>query len=327
MLIANRWEELKLRIAAMAADATRVVYVANEGNAGDALIAAGTWQFFEDCRLQPPVVTPRSLRAGDCAIYAGGGNFVPEYRRCANFLRRCIEVGVRSALVLPHTIRGHESLLRDLDERFVLVCRDDASLDRVQASGTKAQLMMAPDVALRLDVERLFARCDEPGVRRAFTRDMVLHLRWPAYRRWRARLAALGAPSGPGPFKVIRADAEASRELVGNPEFDVPDFYGSKFRLRNECDFVARDMLAFFSTARHVVTNRLHVGVAAALMGSRVTYLDNSYGKIRAVYEASMREVPGMEFSESVGPHVASLLPPEGAPPKRTGIAGSAGVA
>lgn len=299
MLMDKRWDELRLRIHAMAAAAKRVVYVPNEGNAGDALIAAGTWQFFEDCKLRTTVIKTRELRAGDTAIYAGGGNFVPEYRSCARFLRHCLKVGVQSALVLPHTIRGHDSLLHDLDDRFVLVCRDFASLDRVQASGTKAQIMMAPDMALRLDVRRLFARCDEPIVRKAFTRDMMLNLGLPAYRRWLRRLAKLGEPSGSTPFEVIRADAEASRDVVGSPDHDVPDFYGSKFRSRNECDFVSRDMLVFFSKAEHVVTNRLHVGVAAALMGVRVTYLDNSYGKIRAVYEATMRDIPGVEFGRA----------------------------
>jgi len=296
MLIADGWGELETCVKTMAADAKRVVFVPNQGNAGDALIAAGTWQFFEDCRLNPKIVRRGGLRRGDTALYAGGGNLVPEYSNCERFLRRCLKIGIREALILPHTILGHEALLRELDNRFVLVCRDFASLQRVRSSGTNARIMMAPDMALRIDTARLFARCSEPRARAALLRDLLTSFKLLDYLRWRRRLARLGAPLTGHMFEVIRTDVEATGEAVGSPERDVSNFYGSKFQSRAEAERIACDLLTFFSQASHVVTNRLHVGVAAALMGSKVSYLDNSYGKIRAVFEASMLGVPGMRF-------------------------------
>ena len=39
-----------------------------------------------------------------------------------------------------------------------------------------------------------------------------------------------------------------------------------------------------------VNTNRLHIGVAGALLGLNVNFYDNNYGKNAAVYEFSMRD-------------------------------------
>jgi exopolysaccharide biosynthesis predicted pyruvyltransferase EpsI len=52
---------------------------------------------------------------------------------------------------------------------------------------------------------------------------------------------------------------------------------------------VARDLLGTIGRADVIVTNRLHIGVAGALLGKRVRLYDNSYGKIRDVYQASLK--------------------------------------
>ena len=100
------WDGLRDALHAMSvAGGGRLKYVPNEGNAGDALIAAGSWQFFDDIELRPAFGTTRTVAAGDAVIYGGGGNFVPEYTSCAEFLERCLAVNVASALVMPQTIR------------------------------------------------------------------------------------------------------------------------------------------------------------------------------------------------------------------------------
>jgi exopolysaccharide biosynthesis predicted pyruvyltransferase EpsI len=283
------------RIAGLADDGASVKYVPNQGNAGDALIAAATWQFFDTMGIRPIVIRTRNISADDVVIYSGGGNLVPEYVDCKKFLERCSNVGVRSALILPHTIRGHEELLSRLDARYTIACRDDASLERVRASAPRANAIAAPDMALRLDVDLLNARCGEPRVRARLFKDLISNGNLPRYLLWRRALAGLEVPKD-GSISVIRTDVEATSSL-GTREWDVSDLYGSPFRSRAECDFVARDLLAFMRRARWVRTNRLHAGIAAALVGCQVTFQDNSYGKIRAVYETSLKDVSTIAFS------------------------------
>jgi exopolysaccharide biosynthesis predicted pyruvyltransferase EpsI len=277
----------------------RLKYVPNAGNAGDALIGAGSWQFFDDIELHPEYSTSDGLCEGDAAIYGGGGNLVPEYQGCARFLERCLAVGVASALVMPQTIRGHEDVLQQLDERFTLVCRDAASMIRAQASGTRARLLFAPDMGLYVDVDRLFDRCDRYRGLRLWLRFMHMDRLLP-YLRWRWALGRRAPPLG-GHVNMMRVDLEATASQPGDPRLDVSLLYGSRMRFREESDLVARDFLDYFARVSSVRTNRLHAGVAGALMGCDVTYLENSYGKIRAVYDASMSHLPWVNFEAPEG--------------------------
>ena len=97
--------------------------------------------------------------------------------------------------------------------------------------------------------------------------------------------------------RIARADAEAVAGVRGDARWDVSGLYWSEFLQRSEVDCVTRDLLQLVQGASEVVTNRLHAGVAAALVGRRVTYTDNSYGKIRAVYNSSLKDIPAISFA------------------------------
>jgi len=294
------WDELREALHALAARRPdRFKYVSNQGNAGDALIATGTWQFFDAIGLQPRYDTTRNVQAGDVVVYGGGGNLVPEYNNCQRFLERCLAVGVDSALVMPQTIRGHEALLARLDERFTLAVRDVASLRRARATGTRARLLFAPDMALFIDVGRLFMRCETYGGMRLWLR-FAMRRRLLAYWGWRWALLRRAPPSH-GHVNVMRVDVEATAAQPGDPRWDVSNLYGSKFTFREESDLVSRDFLNFFTRVSTVRTNRLHAGVAGALMGCDVTYLENSYGKIGAVYDAWLSHLPFVSFESPQG--------------------------
>lgn len=55
-------------------------------------------------------------------------------------------------------------------------------------------------------------------------------------------------------------------------------------------------------TADRVVTNRLHVGIPAALLGKRTWLLDSGYHKLRGVYEHSLAGVESLTFVSRSGP-------------------------
>jgi exopolysaccharide biosynthesis predicted pyruvyltransferase EpsI len=304
MLVKEGWQALTDELLSITAYGGPLRYVPNAGNAGDALIAAGAWQLFDELGISLVPTRTEELRLADVAVYAGGGNLVTEYQDCASFLERCLMVGVKRALVLPQTVRGHEALLRRLDQRFTIVCRESESLDRVGNTGTLAKIISAPDLALRLDVERLLSRCAELPVRARFARDLLLHRRLPAYLKWRSRLLSLSSEHR-ATMHIIRGDAEAVAGVSGDARWDVSGLYWSEFLLRSEVEFVARDLLQLVQGAREVVTNRLHAGVAAALMGRRVTYTDNSYGKIRAVYNSSLKDIATISFGAGAGERAA----------------------
>jgi exopolysaccharide biosynthesis predicted pyruvyltransferase EpsI len=295
-----RWQELESAISQLAASAIRIRYVPNTGNAGDALIASGVWQFFDQLAVSPLVSRTPELAGGDTALYAGGGNLVPYYSDCAQFLERCLAVGVQRALVLPHTIRGHADLLGRLDARFTLVCRDADSLAWVKDRAPRAQAFFAPDMALRLDVPRLFGWCERRANRMRFLIDSARFGTGVRYRRWRVAAAQLRPVNNV--LTVFRTDVESVAAFSGSQAQDLSRLYGSNYRYRLDADYVSRDFLQVLLHAGVVRTNRLHVGIGAALLGKQVQFVDNSYGKIRAVYESSLSHLENVHWT--AGPEV-----------------------
>jgi exopolysaccharide biosynthesis predicted pyruvyltransferase EpsI len=292
----NDWQELEQAVASLALTAPVLRHVPNTGNAGDALIESGAWQFFDQLKICPLVSRTGDVSCGDIAVYGGGGNLVPPYRDCAQFLERCISVEIKEALVLPHTVRGHQALLGRLDERFTLACRDAESLAWVRQCAPRARTIFAPDMALRLDVPRLFGWCERRSNKRHFLLYSAGAGSLLKYRRWHA--AATKLQPVDGVLTVLRTDVEAVPALKGPHQQDLSNLYGSHYRNRLEADFVSRDFLSVLMRARAVHTNRLHVGIGAALLGKRVRLADNSYGKIKAVYEASLSGFKDVSFHE-----------------------------
>jgi exopolysaccharide biosynthesis predicted pyruvyltransferase EpsI len=293
---ASEWSALVQFLRDFATRADDLCYVPNPGNAGDALIASGTWQLFDTMGLRPRVVPAGEVTRGASAIYSGGGNLVPEYQDCARFLDRCMSIGVKEVVLLPHTIRGNAELLGRLDERFTLICRDQKSLEWCNSVTKAAKTMPSHDLALLLDIGSLRRRCRGllPLTALVIGTRRSGHLR--SYLQWR-RYARSVQPVN-GILRVFRADVEAVASHLGSRLQDVSGAYISDYVDRVEHDYVAKDLLELIARAEAIVTNRLHVGMAAALLGKRVRLYDNSYGKIRDVYESSLKDCALVSFHE-----------------------------
>ena len=207
ILPASEWTSLAGSLRDFAARAEDLCYVPNFGNAGDALIASGAWQLFDTIGLRPRVICAARVSKGASVIYAGGANLTPYYQDCARFLRRCMTVGVKEVVVLPHTIRGHGELLQQLDERFTLVCRDLPSLEWCTTTARAARTMFSHDLALRLDVRNLQRRCRGLVpfaaliIRAGRARRLRRYLRWRRYSR--------SVQPVNGTLQVFRTDIEA----------------------------------------------------------------------------------------------------------------------
>ena len=264
-----------------------VWYCANPGNAGDALIASATRQIFRRLRLDVREVRDtEAVPDGQVIFFGGGGNLVPAYGEAARFIARHHE-RARTFVVLPHTIRGHEALLASLGPNVLLVCRDLPSFEWVRRTAPRARAALGPDLALSVRPWDLWGRALAGLPRSVATR-----------REARRLLAAFHlAPAGPdGLLAVLRADLESAqgcrdreRDLGLLLETDVHD--------PALCDLASALLLWRVWLSRRVVTDRLHVAIAAAILGRPVELWDNGYGKNRAVWEASLAaEYPVVAF-------------------------------
>jgi exopolysaccharide biosynthesis predicted pyruvyltransferase EpsI len=297
----TRYADLRHSLLELARQrAGRLVYVPNRGNAGDALIASAAWQFFDELPQAPVCLPIEELRSGDRAIFGGGGVFVPAYPAAARWLQVFARAGLSGLVILPQTFRGNEAELAELGPECTLFCREWVSYDFVERIASRCDVRFAPDLALGLDIAALRARLEAVGRgHRAIDQIALLYSSSARrYRRWLRKLAAV-EPDAAGRLEVFRSDAE--RTAAGGEKAqltDVSDFYGSGFRERLECDRITLDLLDLLDTAQLVETNRLHVGIGAALLGKQVILHDNSYGKLRAIYDASLKDWPNVSFAD-----------------------------
>jgi exopolysaccharide biosynthesis predicted pyruvyltransferase EpsI len=154
--------------------------------------------------------------------------------------------------------------------------------------------MFCHDLALRLDVKSLQLRCTGPVpfatlvVRACKARRLRSYLRWRRYAR--------SVQPVNGTLQVFRNDVEAVSLRPGDSLQDISAAYGSEYLDRLEHDFVARDLLDTIGRAEVIVTNRLHIGIAGALLNKRVRLYDNCYGKLRDVYQSSLQGCPLVSF-------------------------------
>jgi len=261
-----------------------VFYYPIPGNAGDALIAAATWQCFDRMQVHPTVTSPARFIKNAPVILAGGGNLIPEYHDIADALEACLEHEVSSCLLLPHTIRGHESLLNRLDKRFTLVCRDHTSLMHVQRHASNATTLLAHDMVMGLDIAALNRRTRLMRHRL----ELLLDRAWRKHRRaWRLALVRQ-QPNAEGSLTILRCDVEANTMPPRSPDLDLMNFYTTGCMNRAGCDQVSMDLITLLRSARSVLTDRLHVALPSAILGLEVNILDNNYGKLSAVWKTSL---------------------------------------
>ena len=255
-------EELSLDdIRTMVDRLDRPFLPAIDGNLGDALIR---WATFDRLGL-PPDIGRRSRRARSI-LFPGGGNLVPFYAEGSTLLRRLPED--REGVILPHSIRGASSLLRR-HPGVIAIARERATVDHLLAGGVPAtQVRLADDLAFSLagDVPT------PPG-------------------------------QGSGTLLALRIDAESRVPDLAHREhnFDVSEQRVAAWTDPDETRDWARASLRFVALYDRVVTDRLHVAIAAALVGRDCWLLPNLYDKNRAVHDHSIRDrFPHVVWCEDV---------------------------
>jgi exopolysaccharide biosynthesis predicted pyruvyltransferase EpsI len=283
----ERFERENAELAAMLSElrGTPIVYFANPGNAGDSLIASATYQIFGHYGLDYEVLhTPDDASAlrGRTVVLAGGGNLVPLYHGMAAIIERLLPGG-NTVIVLPHSVRGNEQLLARLPASWTVFCRELASWRHVRTHASACNARLAHDLALYLDVAELDAGVDGDDVRSRFGTMLAagtnLTLETITKR----------------PLSCMRHGVERTG-LPSGPNYDVAIVFATGVT-PGLAESGAWMMLEFARRVSRLTTNRLHVGVAGALVGTPTVLLDNSYGKVSGVYLHSMRgRFPNVSF-------------------------------
>ena len=255
------------------------------GNAGDALINAGFYTLARRLGLDYVEITGGrravpELGREDLLILAGGGSLSSHWDIGEQTLDSltCFDVPL---LLLPQSLQGRENVLARLREQDTLFVREEYSLRYARSLHLACPVHLDHDMALSLDTALVLAT---PVRHLPRSRDDLRRAAAFARHRVRARRGL--------PLTAWRSDSEATSDRQARRRDDLSALadFGTLDRAANLRS--ARKMLEVISWYDSVETDRLHVGVGAALLGKPVTLHANAYHKIRGVYEYSLRDDP-----------------------------------
>ena len=123
--------------------------------------------------------------------------------------------------------------------------------------------------------------------------DMAFHLNFDSILK-----------KGNGVLNVIRTDGEKTSIAVpqGNidlsEEFSIGKEYKHAYWELSYWEEFPNKLIDYINQFEEVVTNRLHIGIAAALLHKRTTIYPNNYFKNKGIYELSLQSMPHVSFVE-----------------------------
>jgi exopolysaccharide biosynthesis predicted pyruvyltransferase EpsI len=261
---------------------TTVLYYPNPGNAGDSVLAVGTLQAFTRCSVKFQVIDLEAMVDDQIVFLGGGGNLVPLYDHIKAAYERFLG-RAQKLILLPHTIRGNEELLRRLDHTCTLFCRDLESYTHLRSINRSPEVILAHDMAFHLDARRLLSSRELARRAAPVLRDK---LRGAGFNENMIRQKSS--------IDFSRLDAE-SRSISPKSEADIALLYMLGVR-PHEAPMAAWCFLKTISIASKITTDRLHVGIGSALLGVPCELRDNSYGKNEAVYQHSLKTFSNIRF-------------------------------
>lgn len=235
----------------------KVIYCANPGNAGDALIAHATYKLFEKANIQFEIINSTQQVSDKIVFYSGGGNLVEgKYLDAYNFLQNNLEHN-EEIVILPHTIYGFDDLLLSA-KNLIILCREKVSYEYLQTLRFPSEhLFLVHDAAFNLETTELASYMKE----------------------------------GMGIANCFRKDSESSN-LFKIPEENLDislSWNGKLWHNAKLAEMVTYSLASYLCEFQIVKTDRLHIAILAALLGKQVLMYPNNFYKNKAVYEYSIK--------------------------------------
>lgn len=281
-----------------------LIYTPNPGNGGDALIAAGTYQVFDDLGLDYRIVNrDQPGYEQKTLIYSGGGNLGLMKNFSARMLSR-VHRGVKKLVILPHTIKAVTPLLEEFGPNVDVICREQVSYDYVRSAVKHANVYLSHDMALNLKVKELLelqpSFLSKAGVASEyfFAKLKLTDAQPPSLSavrnlfRAEVLVKAMRDKARDEVLNAFRTDSERTEIKLPDDNVDVSEILTMGVETRVLAYQASHYFLSFLNQYSTINTNRLHVCIGGMLLGKKVNFYPNSYYKCRAVYEYSLAKNP-----------------------------------
>lgn len=277
-------------------------FISNMGNLGDIAIACSCYQFFDANNLEYKVVDmsrkkERKINKPFNLVYGGGGIFVKYYKKSyQNILKVFKSKNLKQAVILPISLYDCPDVLETFDERFTVYCREQQTYDYCVANNKKAKFILADDMVFGLNLEFYYEdKYDKENLEKFFKkRDVskLAYLKEKVYPYFIKTLEILNfvkmnKTQNVGYF--YRIDNESTNDFDTKDSLvDISLAANTNCADKALCVMFLRQFLKTLDAFSTIVTDRLHVGICAMLLGKNVYMLDNSYKKLSNVYNKSM---------------------------------------
>jgi exopolysaccharide biosynthesis predicted pyruvyltransferase EpsI len=237
----------------------RLVYKANPGNAGDGVIAAATYDFFENnaMKFTPFRSDSTYSNAKDVLVFGGGGNLIEGlYAEGKDFLKENI-TNFFKVIIMPSTIKGYRDFFEANQDKLIICAREKITYNYLLALGFRkgSNLLLAHDMAFYLDRSKYL--------------------------------------SDTRPFKnavrCFRTDNESFDGQWKNNNHDISlTWNGDYWDNVNLARSSTASLIYFLEEFKIIFTDRLHVAILGSILNKEVNFYPNSYYKNQAVYENSL---------------------------------------
>lgn len=227
------------------------VYIPNNGNAGDSLIAKGSFDFFDKHNISWSFGKNSHRYEGRNLFYAGGGNLVGMYGDCKRWLD--YSHNKNNILILPHTVKDSDSILSKLGGNVTIICRDFKSYEYVKRF--KVRTFLHKDMAHYINMDGFSER-----------------------------------GSGIANFFRLDCEKTNHRIPIDNVDISNKFMTKLCTSNRDEIDRVVVNFINKINDYKIINTNRLHVAIGGMLLGKEVYLHPNSYWKNEEVWKYSLKD-------------------------------------
>lgn len=279
-------------------------YIRSYGNLGDLLIAEATDQYLENHGFKYTIVDPYT--AGDemhNLVHGGGARFTADWCDVDTCIKVLCNEKVRRCVILPSSFHKVDTLLGHFDARHVLFCRDAASYAYCRAMCPESQVYLTDDTAVSLDLNKLQPSDLSEEADGVEEKKLQFALRHYLCRGMRCRmhkatvLTRIGGEEKRVAF-LLRTDKEKKTGFVSPMTYDISLSWHTPERNKYNANLLQAfsDVLKY---ADVIVSDRLHVCIMAYHSGREVYMMDNSYGKLKGVYEQSLSGCPRVHLVQA----------------------------
>lgn len=262
-----------------------IYYRPNGGNAGDALINLGFYELANSINLNYTIFEARHLSGlseADIVLVAGGGTIVPEWRSTTDFLNVLLTKRCR-VVILPQSIRDADEVMKKTRKGDVVFLREKYSYDYCKSLGIDAEVYLDDDTALYVDVNKIKASRVKILTSRFYRLRNIIRIFLLLYHKIRSFFIK--------DISAIRVDSESANKNSNKIYNDLSLVAAFGSSTVDDDYFQAKVFLNLIDSYNNITTDRLHVLIAAFLLGKKVYVKNNSYYKILGVYQNSLSKM------------------------------------